>query len=121
MESRQICTWAAILCGVAVSWRWRLRSEKDTLPLSQRAGRFPRKFCWLLTSWELYLWLEPRSGGPPLFGLCWSGTVRPAKNNRSLVWRPDSVHVLLTGLCLTLVPMPSQISFLERHPEGPGS
>lgn len=120
MESRQIRTGAAILCSVALSWRWRLRSEKDTLPLSQRAGRFLRKFCWLLTSWELYLRLESLSGGPLLFGLCWSGAVHPAKNNRSLVWRPDSVYVLVTGLCPTLVPLPSQISFLERHPEGPG-
>lgn len=120
MESRQIRTGAAILCSVALSWRWRLRSEKDTLPLSQRAGRFLRKFCWLLTSWELYLRLESLSGGPLLLGLCWSGAVHPAKNNRSLVWRPDSVYVLVTGLCPTLVPLPSQISFLEWHPEGPG-
>lgn len=120
MESRQIRTQAAILCGVAVSWHWRLRSEKDTLPLSQRAGRFPSKFCWLLMSWGLYLGLEPLSGGPLLFELCWSGSVHPAKDNGSLVWRPDSAHVLVTGLCPTLVPIPSQISFLERHPESPG-
>lgn len=71
---------------MALLWQsWGLRSEKDTRPPNQKAERFLRLLCWLLTSSELYLGQGSLGGEPLRLELCWSAADPPAKDKRNFL------------------------------------